>query len=137
MDIRLYTLADRDSCLEIFDSIPSLSGRPLFVEFLDGHLAPFFVAEHNETIVGCGGYSIQGSGARLHWGIVHSKWQRQGLGRFLLFYRLKEITKNASVEMVALETPRPSALFFVSQGFREVSGNDDAVEMVKRLTVCA
>ena len=136
MDIRPYSPADRDACLEIFNSNLPLAGRPLFEAFLDGALPPFFVAEHDSKIVACGGFEINGETARLQWGMVHSKWQRQGLGRFLLFYRLREITRNASVQMVNLECPRQAVPFFASQGFREVSGDGNEAVMVKRLAVC-
>jgi N-acetylglutamate synthase-like GNAT family acetyltransferase len=140
MDIRPYTPADRDACLEIFDSnspdlIPHES-RPQFIAILD--TSPnFFIAEHNNDIVGCGGFEISGEAARLHWGMVHRRWQRQGLGRFLLFYRLREITRHSDVQMVELEAPRQSAAFFASQGFREIAGDSARVEMSKRLIVCS
>jgi N-acetylglutamate synthase-like GNAT family acetyltransferase len=140
MDIRPYTTADRDACLEIFDSnspdlIPTES-RPQFIEFLDAP-SNFFIAEHNNEIVGCGGFEICGEAARLHWGMVHRRWQRQGLGRFLLFYRLREITRNTAVQWVELEAPRPAVPFFASQGFREIAGDSARVEMSKRLIVCS
>lgn len=140
MDIRPYSPADHDACLEVFDSnspeLLSASLRPAFAVFLDSGEKPFFVAEHDGEIVGCGGFTIDGTMARLLWGIVRRQWQRQGLGRFLLFYRLREITRNAAVQMVSLRAPRQAAAFFTSQGFREVSGDGEWVEMVKRLAVC-
>ena len=137
MDIRAYTAADREACLGIFDSnTPGLNGRDQFVQFL-ADPGSFFVAEHNEQIVGCGGYAIEGETARLHWGLVHRAFQRQGLGRFLLFYRLREITRNSAVQMVGLTAPRPAVPFFISQGFREAVGDEQSAEMVKRLAVCA
>jgi N-acetylglutamate synthase-like GNAT family acetyltransferase len=137
VDIRAYAAADRDACLEIFDSnSPGLMERDPFVQFL-ADPGSFFVAEHNDQIVGCGGYSLHGAAARLHWGMVHRKFQRQGLGRFLLFYRLREITRDPAVQMVGLTAPRPAVPFFQSQGFREAVGDEQSAEMVKRLTVCA
>ena len=137
MDIRPYSPADHAACLEIFDACMAPESRPSFAAFLDGDPAPFFVAEHEGEIVGCGGFAINGEAARLHWGMVHRNWQRQGLGRFLLFYRLREITRNAAVQLVTLEAPRHAVPFFAGQGFREVNGDSDRAEMVKRLVVCA
>lgn len=140
MDIRPYIVTDRNACLAIFDSnspdfIPNES-RPGFTAFLDAP-SDFFIAEHNGEIVGCGGFKISGETARLHWGMVHRKWQRQGLGRFLLFYRLREITRNPAVQGVGLEAPRQAAPFFAGQGFREIAGDSARVEMSKRLIVCS
>ena len=141
MDIRPYSPADRDACLEIFDSntpdLLSPNARPKFMEFLDAPASSFFIAEHNGEIAGCGGFEIIGVTARLHWGMVRRPWQRQGLGRFLLFYRLREITRDAAVEIVGLEAPRQAVPFFTAQGFREVAGTSEYAEMAKRLVVCA
>lgn len=141
MDIRPYTPADRDACLTLFDSnAPTLlpaSGRPAYAAFLDADGRAYFVAEADGEIVGGGGFTMEGGCARLQWGIVHRKWQRQGLGRFLLFYRLREITRRAEVQMVSLQSPRLAAPFFVNQGFREVSGDGEHAELVKRLVVCS
>jgi len=137
MEIRAYTLADRDACLEVFDSnAEQLTGREEFAAFLSDPGA-FYVAEHDGRIVGCGGFAVQGATARLHWGIVHRSVQRQGLGRFLLFHRLREITRNGAVQIVGLTSPRAVVGFFVSQGFREEVGDEHSAEMIKRLTVCA
>ncbi|MFN0102334.1 MAG: GNAT family N-acetyltransferase [Bryobacteraceae bacterium] len=135
MDIRPYSPADRDACLEIFDSNAS-ENRPKFAAFLNGGPGPFFVAEHAGEIVACGGFEVNGDSARLHWGMVRRKWQRRGLGRLMLFYRMREITRNSAVQTVGLEAPRQAAPFFTGQGFREVTGDGERVELVKRLVVC-
>jgi len=135
MEIIPFEPSHRDACLAIFDSNFPAPARPTFAEFLNEPGA-FFVAEHNGAIVGCGGFSIHGAQATLHWGMVHRDWQRQGLGRFLLFYRTREISKAAPVELVTLTCPPAAAGFFASQGFRETAAGPDSVQMVKRLAVC-
>ncbi len=134
MDIRAYVPADREGCLAVFDS-NALGDRESFTAFLD--VEPMYVAEHDGIIVGCGGFVIQGEAAELRWGMVGRQWQRQGVGRFLLFYRLREITKNAAVQTVFLDTPQAAAPFFLSQGFREAANLGERIRMVKRLVVCA
>ena len=97
------------------------------------------------VIAGCGGYFLTEDKAlaRLVWGIVRRDWHRQGLGRFLLLFRLREITKVGGVQMVRLETSQHSAPFFESQGFKvvrvakdEYAAALDRVEMTMKLTVC-
>ena len=68
---------------------------------------------------------------------------RQGLGRFLLLFRLREITKAGGVERVRLDTPPDSVRFFESQGFKVArvakdgyTAGLDRVEMTMKLTVC-
>src|SRR5207237_6651744 len=78
--------------------------------------------EQDGPIAGCGGYFLTEDKAlaRLVLGMVRRDWHRQGLGRFLLLFRLREITKAGGVRMVRLETPQHSAPFFESQGFKVV-----------------
>jgi N-acetylglutamate synthase-like GNAT family acetyltransferase len=149
MDVRTYLRADRDACLAVFDSnSPDFfksHSRQDFEEFLDGPGGPYFVMEHDGAIIGCGGYFVTAEKAlaRLMWGMVRRDWRRQGLGRFLLLFRLREITKAGGVEMVHLDTAPDSAPFFQSQGFKVsrvakdgYAAGVDRVEMTMKLTVC-
>ncbi len=141
MDARPYLPADKDACLVIFDSnLPAFFAadeRALFATFLENP-GPYYVMEHNGAIVACGGFRIFGNTARLTWGMIRHDLHRHGLGRFLLLFRLREMTRHhPDVEMVSLETSPLAAPFYQSQGFR-VTRHTDAgfVELTKRLTVC-
>jgi GNAT superfamily N-acetyltransferase len=149
MDVRPYEPRDRSSCLEVFDSLtPELldsCARPLFESWLDQAAGPYFVMEHEESVVGCGGYALSPdqSTATLCWGMVRRSSQKVGLGRFLLMYRIREIGKEGKVGVVVAHSPRPSVGFFLKQGFR-VNGTEneahgqgiELIELVKKLTVC-
>ena len=150
MEIRPYTAADREACLAVFDSnVPDffrLEERPQLEAFLADPRAAYFVMEHDGAIAGCGGhYRLDNdpSQARLIWGMVRRELHRHGLGRFLLLYRIREITKMGGVQTVRLDTSQHAAPFFQRQGFKTVSvekdgygpGNDRVV-MAIRLTVC-
>src|SRR6266851_1836153 len=124
MDLRPYMAADRDLCLGLLDSnTPRFfdpSVRREFEEFLDRPHCPFFVIEHDGAIVACGGYAIEQekTAARLVWGIVRSDSHKLGLGRYLLLFRLREITKAGGVQIVHLDTSQHSAPFYEKQGFK-------------------
>ncbi len=137
MEIRPYAASDREACLGVWDSVEAGAGREEFEAFLDGAGERFFVAEHDGAVIGCGGFALQGGAARLEWGMVRREWQRQGLGRFLLFYRMREIGKAGEAEMVTAECPAAVAEFYAKQGFRESGAAGGRVTMVKRLAVCA
>lgn len=95
--------------------------------------------EHEGVIVGCGGYAIEEQNAlgRLVWGMVRSDSQKLGLGRYLLLFRLREITKAGGIRMVHLDTPQHSAQFYEKQGFKAIGiVKDDRVEMMMKLAVC-
>jgi GNAT superfamily N-acetyltransferase len=149
MNVRPYLAADRDACLGVFDSNTpdyfKLHERRQFEDFLEAPDSFYFVMEQEGAIAGCGGYFIteDKARARLVWGMVRRDCHRQGLGRFLRLFRLREITKRGDVQMVSLETSQHSAPFFGSQGLKVVSvakdgyaAGLDRVEMTMKLTVC-
>ena len=149
MDVRPYSPADRAACLAVFDSnTPRFfnpSERPDFEKFLDAVDSPYFVMEHEGAIAGSGGYAIADdtSLASLVWGMVRADLHKLGLGRFLLMYRLREITKAGGVQLVRLGTSQHTAPFFEKQGFKVTgirkdgyASGMDRVEMVMKLSVC-
>jgi N-acetylglutamate synthase-like GNAT family acetyltransferase len=137
MDVRRYLPTDRIACLSIFDSNRA-AGRAGFEKFLEAPEGPYFVMEHDGGIVGCGGYTVDAESrlATLVWGMIRRDSHGQGLGRFLLMFRLREIGKLGGIERVRLETSQPAAKFFEGQGFKIVGPVNEGVEMVKKLTVC-
>lgn len=130
MEIRAYTPADREGCIAALETVaPDL--RRTFEAYLDSS-PTLFVAEHDGRIAGFGGIEVDGATARLIWGTVRRDVQRMGLGRFLLMFRLKEISKRGNFEFVTADAPESARAFFLAQGFRENGG-----VMSKRLTVCS
>src|ERR1700720_5055581 len=149
MDVRLYSPLDRAACLAVFDSNSpqffNLAERPDFERFLDAVDCSYFVMEHDGAIAGCGGYAIaeDASLASLVWGMVRADLHKLGFGRFLLLFRLREITKAGGVELVRLGTSQHAAPFFEKQGFKVTgirkdgyASGMDRVEMVMKLSVC-
>ena len=140
MEPRAYTPPDRSGCLTVFDS-NALEGRNGFEQFLDRGPANFTVLEHEGGIVGCGGYMIdaRARSATLHHGMIRKDVQRMGLGRFLLLYRLRQITQSGlDIQHARLDTKPTAAGFYVKQGFKPFSpARESVVELVMKLTVCA
>ncbi len=150
MEVRPYSPADHAACLAVFDSnTPPFfdpAERPDFETFLDAPFCFYFVMEHDGALIGCGGYAIgeDESLASLVWGMVRNDLHRRGLGRFLVMFRLKEITRTSGAHWVRLGTSQHSAPFFEKQGFKLVSVEKDGyasgmdrVEMRMKLSVCA
>jgi ribosomal protein S18 acetylase RimI-like enzyme len=149
MDVRAYSPADRAACLAVFDSnTPRFFGpaeRPDFETFLNGPDGPYFVLEHDGAVAGCGGYAIaeDPSLASLVWGMVRADLHNLGIGRFLLLFRLREITKAGGAQLVRLGTSQHAAPFFEKQGFKVTgirkdgyASGMDRVEMMMKLSVC-
>jgi N-acetylglutamate synthase-like GNAT family acetyltransferase len=146
MEVRPYLASDRDDCLAVFDSNAARgffgpAARGAFEVFLENPAGPYLVLEHDGRIVGCGGYRVDPDqpAAVLSWGMIHYDLHRNGLGRYLLLYRLKEIGRAPFVQFVVLETPPQAAPFFEKFAFRPVESQEtDAglVRMRMKLKVC-
>jgi GNAT superfamily N-acetyltransferase len=131
MDLRTFGISDLQGCLAVAESAGcSREGLEAHLEKMD---APFFVLVHEDRVLGCGGFRIAGGEAWLEWGMVSREVWRQGLGRYLLMWRLKEIGRVApGVEFVRAHVPEEIQGFYVKQGFRLGAEG----EVVKRLAVC-
>lgn len=143
MDIRPYQPQDLEACLRLFDSnLPqhfAAHERPLFEAFLRSPLGSYFVIEKDGELLGCGGFAFESEPGlvSLTWGMVRQDLHRNGLGRFLLFYRLKEIGKLPGVSLVRLRTMPHIVPFFEKAGaFRVLSQEGELVTMMKKLAVC-
>lgn len=149
MEIRPYQSNDLTECLRLFDSNPDFfvpGEREQFQAFLEGEPGTYFVLEHDGKLVGCGGFALEAEPglASLTWGLIDSRYHRQGLGRLLLFHRMKEISKLGNISLVRLETTPLTAPFFErAGGFRVTNiepgaygGSLDRVTLMKRLAVC-
>jgi len=149
MDVRQYSEGDLAACLAVFDSnMPkffNVSERAGFEEFLARKRWPYVVLEYLGEIVGCGGWAPEEGGAAISmtWGMVRRNLHGNGLGRFLLLYRVREAAKMPGAERVRLSTSQHTAGFFQKQGFKvtEVEKDGfapgiDRIEMAMRLNVC-
>jgi GNAT superfamily N-acetyltransferase len=125
-------MSDLEDCLAVARSVGA--DATALEQYLNSLTSPFFVLVHDGRVVACGGYGVEAGVAWLRWGMVRRDAQGQGVGRFLLLYRLREIGRTAPmVEFVKAQVQEPLAAFFERQGFRlETVGT-----MAKRLKVCA
>ena len=131
LKFRPYRSEDNDRCVEIFMSnTPRYFGveeADEFRQFLETLPCAYFVATQNDVIVACGGYGYHGKkqAVVLCWGMVHADLHKQGLGKFLLVERLKQIYKDFGETRVQIDTSQHSQGFFEIYGFqvREVTKN--------------
>ena len=140
MDIRNYSRSDAEACLRLFHSNQPTAGQNTFEEFLQSPPGSYYVMENEGELLGCGGFchSSEPGFARLTWTLIRHDLHRNGLGKFLLFFRLREIAKLPGISMVELETtPQTAGFFEKAGGFRVVGpAGPDRVRMVKKLAVC-
>jgi hypothetical protein len=65
--------------------------------------------------------------------MIRRDFQKLGLGRFLLMYRLRKLE---GVPTVRLTAPPNAVPFFEKQGFRIGGESPKGIEMVKKMNVC-
>lgn len=143
MDVRPFTPADRDACLAIFDSNEGFGSedRASFLHFLDSTPGPYFVMDHDGEVVGCGGWERgpEPDQATLRWGMIRRDLRGKGLGKFLLLYRIRNISKEAGVPVIRLTTEAGTAGFYEKFAFRVFgpARPDGWVELRMKAQVCA
>jgi N-acetylglutamate synthase-like GNAT family acetyltransferase len=77
--------------------------------------------EDEGTVIGCGGWYLDGAVAVLSWGMVRRSRHREGVGRLLLNERLKMIRQNEHVKSVRVRTTSSVQGFFERAGFKVVT----------------
>lgn len=109
-------------------------------EFLGQDGAKMFELLHAGRPVGKGGYKISATTGKgeLVAAEIEEAYRGQGLGRYLVMFRLKKISEEAAVEWVEAEVPESVLGFYLKQGFRPVRESmGGSVRVAKRLAVCA
>jgi len=131
MKIREYKISDSKVCVEIFKSnIPKfflpeeLSG---FEEYLTKYTDKnYWVLEHADKVLACGGIGVRGGEGRLHYGMVANEWHKKGLGSKLIKFRLAKLIENPEVSAISLDTSQHNPNFFSRFGFIETSAKENA-----------
>ncbi|MDP1727271.1 MAG: GNAT family N-acetyltransferase [Bacteroidota bacterium] len=141
MTIRNYNSADKQKCIEVFQSnCPKYFDKDelkLFINWLDHqqdksvtYKSPtytnsekdaYFVIEIPEIgVMGCGGFYIvkELNEARLAWGMIHADFHRQGYGKALYDYRKAMLDKNWPDHVITLGTSQHTYLFYEKMGMK-------------------
>ncbi|MDQ1089798.1 ribosomal-protein-alanine N-acetyltransferase [Siphonobacter sp. SORGH_AS 1065] len=128
MVIRTYQSADYAGCMKAFESnCPAFFAdheKELFQHFLrelEISSMNYYVVEHENQIIACAGFYLPSEAdkaAELVWGMVTRDFQREGVGKQLLVYRLRKIQEIRPGTSVLLDTTQLSFPFFEKAGFR-------------------
>jgi ribosomal-protein-alanine N-acetyltransferase len=110
MQIRIHRSSDRNEIIGLLRLNTPAYFSPKEEKdleyYLDCHAGNYFVAEENGRILGCAGFNISSDGkiGSLSWDIVHPDTQGKGVGTALTVYRIAEIKKVETVEMLSVRT---------------------------------
>jgi N-acetylglutamate synthase-like GNAT family acetyltransferase len=106
--VRLWKPEDTQACLEIYQM--NAPGRfpteveQEFEEVLKKDDGAMLVIEDHGRVVACGGLSLAGIQGTLFYGLIHSEFQKKGVGRLLLLSRLARFDGPAvTVNICAVE----------------------------------
>lgn len=129
--IKIYDQKDKDQLIQIlrlntpanFAEVEELD----FLHYLENELEVFLVILCDKKIVGCGGINFVNNGktARISWDILHPDYQRIGLGKQLLKYRINLITETYSVDEIEVRTSQMAYKFYKQQDFELIKIDRD------------
>jgi N-acetylglutamate synthase-like GNAT family acetyltransferase len=130
--IRPYLPTDHSSCMTAFlSNVPDFFTQEEIADFErflvslenGSGTASFYVIEHDQQVIGCGGFGDRnGDGIySLAWGFVHKELHKKGFGEMLLTYRIEQIRLLNPKFPIWLDTTQYAAGFFKKYGFSTVS----------------
>ena len=131
MRIKPYKQKYFDNCVDIIEGNTPKYILPIehlaFKNYLLKKNKTYFVLFNGSNLVACGGYGINDSQTKagLSWGLVHRKHHSQGIGSYLLGYRIGSIKKKYPSVNIYLDTSQHTYKFFEKFGFvvRKISKN--------------
>jgi GNAT superfamily N-acetyltransferase len=128
VQFRNFDIADTEEVYEVFESnYPQYFGdddRVWLNEFFEQPDGPNFVVEHNDRVIGFGGYEISKHYNKgvLTFGMVHRDFHKKGIGKLLLAYRILHIAEHEQdTHYVWVDTTPEISGFFEYMGFQLIS----------------
>jgi [ribosomal protein S18]-alanine N-acetyltransferase len=90
-----------------------------FILYLDNHAENYFVVEDQGKVIGSGGinYFVDARLARISWDIIHPDFQGKGVGKELTLYRISQIRKDPSINLICVRTTQLVYKFYQKLGF--------------------
>lgn len=124
MHIRPYQPNDKAALLALMrQHIPEFfapAEAADFAEYLEKHREEYFVLEHENQIVACGGinYFPADRLARLSWDIVHPEAMGKGFGKALVDFRIQHISRQPGMDTLVVRTSQLAFKFYEKCGFQ-------------------
>lgn len=121
--IRDYVHQDKEKILELLrlntPTFFSPNEEADLIFFLDNEIEKYFIAEVEAEIVGCGGINFKedGSVGLISWDFLHPNFQRMGIGKALLHYRLKLLKSMPQIKTIRVRTSQHANSFYEKGGF--------------------
>ena len=122
--IRPYSTTDFNSVIELLRlNTPkyfAAEEESDLINYLNNEIDFYFVAEHNSSVIGCGGINLvdDGKTARISSDIIHPGYQGKGVGIKIIKHRLDYISKLDPIEKIVVRTTQLVYPFYEKFGFK-------------------
>jgi [ribosomal protein S18]-alanine N-acetyltransferase len=129
--IRSYTASDKTTLISILRKNTPKYFAPEeeieFVHFLEDQIEEYFVVEYQGSIVGSGGINFfdKGKTAVISWGMIDPDHHGQGLGSYLLNFRIERVVSIHRPERFLVRTAQFTYKFFEKFGFKLIHTEKD------------
>lgn len=123
MHIRTYNTSDKVRVIELFrlntPAYFSPNEEKDLVFYLENELEAYYLLEHENVVVGCGGINFSDNKERaiISWDFIHPDMQGKGFGTALLRYRIEQIKNIHSVKIITVRTSQMAFKFYEKSGF--------------------
>jgi N-acetylglutamate synthase-like GNAT family acetyltransferase len=131
ISIRPYVDSDKQHVIELIrlntPAFFATEEAEEFTYYLENELEHYFVVTKDNLIVGCGGYNLEDKQREgiISWDIVHPEFQGKTIGATLLSYRIAELKKIKSLQIIRVRTSQLVYGFYKKHGFRLVEVVED------------
>lgn len=121
--IRPYRETDRMAVLQLLAlNTPAYfaeTEKADFEHYLDHEREQYFVVEHENSVVGCGGINLDLAQhtAKISWDIIHPDFQGKGIGRALLQHRIRILRQTENVRNISVRISQLAWPFYAKNGF--------------------
>jgi ribosomal-protein-alanine N-acetyltransferase len=129
--IRAYSKTDKPDVLELLKlNTPEFFSEEEekdLVYYLENEIEQYFVVEHDQTIIGCGGinFAENHTVGKISWDILHPEYQGKGVGSLLLNHRIEILKSIKSIETISVRTSQLVYKFYEKLGFELIEVTKD------------
>ena len=124
MNIRKYTLADKESIIDLFrintPNYFSIIEEKDLIYYLDNYTENYYVVELEHQLIGSGGFNFADDLeiAKISWDIFHPNYHGRGFGSKLTQFRIEKIKEYDDIKIISVRTSQLTFKFYEKFGFK-------------------
>jgi ribosomal-protein-alanine N-acetyltransferase len=129
--IREYTFEDKEKVINLFKLNTPKYFSPQEEDdlrnYLENEIESYYILEVDGQIIGSGGINIAEDKitGKISWDLLHPYYQGQGLGTYLLKYRIDRLKEFKEIKQITVRTSQLVYRFYEKSGFKLVEQVED------------